>query len=106
MGEKLNKKELVPLIRDKLKEISGNDKVTKDDAEMALDSVFEVIKKSLLRGDKVGIWGFGTFEIRKRKARLDHDFGNGIKVDIPEQYGVKCNFSDKFKKELNEKLKI
>ena len=38
-------------------------------AEKALAATLEGIKKSLKKGDKVQLVGFGTFEVRKRPAR-------------------------------------
>jgi DNA-binding protein HU-beta len=35
----------------------------------AVGAVFEEISKALSRGDRVQLSGFGTFEVRKRKAR-------------------------------------
>jgi DNA-binding protein HU-beta len=41
----------------------------KKDAEKAVSTVFNLIEGALVKGDKVQIIGFGTFETRQRKAR-------------------------------------
>ncbi|QWU14422.1 DNA-binding protein HU-beta [Paenibacillus sophorae] len=41
----------------------------KKDAEAAVNAVFETIAGALAEGDKVAIFGFGTFETRERAAR-------------------------------------
>lgn len=41
----------------------------KKDAEAAVDAVLDSITKALKKGQKVQLVGFGTFEVRKRKAR-------------------------------------
>lgn len=43
--------------------------MTKKNAEKAVNAVFEFISGSLIQGDEVRILGFGTFEVRDRKAR-------------------------------------
>ena len=58
----MNKAELVASIA----EDSG---LTKKDAELALNSFMEVVEEALAEGDKVQLVGFGTFEVRDRKAR-------------------------------------
>ena len=42
---------------------------SKKDSEQAVKTVFEVIQGALVKGEKVQLIGFGTFETRKRKAR-------------------------------------
>ena len=43
--------------------------LTKKDSEAAVKAVLEGIEKALEKGDKVQLIGFGTFEVRARKAR-------------------------------------
>lgn len=59
----MNKAELVAAIADK----TG---FTKKDAELALNAVTVSISQALVKGDKVQLIGFGTFETRNRKARM------------------------------------
>ena len=58
----MNKTELIASVAQK-------SDLTKKDAEKAVKAVFEAITESLIEGDKVQIIGFGTFEVRQRKAR-------------------------------------
>lgn len=58
----MTKAELVKAISDK----SG---LTKKDSEKALSGVIEAISESLANGESVQLVGFGTFEVRERKAR-------------------------------------
>lgn len=39
------------------------------DAEMAFDSVFQIITDALSAGEKVQVVGFGTFEVKDRAPR-------------------------------------
>ena len=43
--------------------------ITKKDAEIAVNSFIEVIQDALVKGEKVQLIGFGTFETRDRKER-------------------------------------
>lgn len=58
----MNKSELVAAIAEKTE-------MTKKDSERALNATIESITEALSSGDKVQLIGFGTFEVRERKAR-------------------------------------
>ena len=59
----MNKTELIAAITEK----TG---FTKKDAEKALNSVVDVITESLVKGEKVQIVGFGSFEVKARPERV------------------------------------
>ena len=42
---------------------------TKKDADKAVAAVFGAIEDALVKGDKVQLIGFGTFEVRERAAK-------------------------------------
>lgn len=56
----MNKKELV-------ESVSKERNLTKKDAEILVDTVFNTITRSVIEGDKVLISGFGTFKVNDRK---------------------------------------
>lgn len=58
----MNKAELIANIAEK----TG---FTKKDAEKALNAMMDSIKEELVKGEKVQLVGFGTFEVRDRKER-------------------------------------
>lgn len=58
----MNKSELVASIAQK-------SNLTKKDAETALNSFIASVEEALASGEKVQLVGFGTFEVRERKAR-------------------------------------
>ena len=58
----MNKGELV-------KSIAQKTGFTQKDSEAALNGLIESIEETLAKGDKVQLVGFGTFEVRERKAR-------------------------------------
>jgi DNA-binding protein HU-beta len=55
---------------------------TKKDAEKALGAITDVIADALAKGDKVQIVGFGSFEVRKRPARIARNPRTGQQIKI------------------------
>lgn len=72
----MTKAELVNLIADK-----GN--YTKKDAEKALSTVTEAITDALIKGEKVTLVGFGSFEVRDRKAKTAINPATKEKIEVP-----------------------
>ena len=72
----MNKTELIASVAQK-------SDLTKKDAEKAVKAVFEAVSESLKKGDKVQIIGFGTFEVRARKAREGRNPRNNKPIKIP-----------------------
>ena len=56
---------------------------TKKAAEQSLNAITEIISKSLKKGDKVQLVGFGSFEVRKRAARKGRNPQTGEEIKIP-----------------------
>ena len=57
--------------------------MTKKQAEAAVNSVVAAIKGSLAKGEDVRLVGFGTFSVKKRKARTGRNPRTGKKLRIP-----------------------
>ncbi len=57
--------------------------ITKAQATRAMKSMITNITKSLKKGSKVTLVGFGTFGITKRKARLGRNPRTGAEINIP-----------------------
>ncbi|HLR45830.1 MAG TPA: HU family DNA-binding protein [Deinococcales bacterium] len=56
---------------------------SKADIKKVVDSVLDEIMGSLDSGAKVQLTGFGTFEVRERKARSGVRPGTTERIDIP-----------------------
>lgn len=56
--------------------------LSKKDAEKALGAITDVIADALAKGDKVQIVGFGSFEVRKRPARVARNPRTGQQIKI------------------------
>ena len=72
----MTKAELVSAIAEKTE-------FTKKDSEAALAAVLESITDALIKGDKVALVGFGTFEVRARAARTGINPQTKKKIKIP-----------------------
>lgn len=55
----------------------------KKDAEQAVTAVVEAIGEALQKGERVAIVGFGTFEVRTRRARVGRNPQTGRTIQIP-----------------------
>ncbi len=89
----MNKAELITT----LAEEAG---ITKTQANTALDAFVGAVTKTLKKGDKVTLVGFGTFSVSKRAAR------NGRNPQTGEVIKIKARKVARFKagKELSSKL--
>lgn len=57
--------------------------IQKKDCAAALDAALEVVAEALEAGDSVRLIGFGTFEVRERKARTGRNPKTKEPVEIP-----------------------
>ena len=82
----MNKAELVEAIQKAL----GAD-ATKRSAEESLDAVLSSIAKGVKKDKKVQIIGFGTFEVKKRAARMGRNpkTGEALKIAASKSVGFK-----------------
>jgi DNA-binding protein HU-beta len=89
----MNKAELISKIADD----AG---ITKTQANATVDSFVDAVTKSLKKGDKVTLVGFGTFSVSKRAAR------NGRNPQTGAVIKIKAKKVAKFKagKELSAKI--
>jgi DNA-binding protein HU-beta len=56
--------------------------VTKKEAAAAVDAVIDSIKGALAKGNKVSLVGFGSFTVKKRKARTGRNPQTGKPIKI------------------------
>lgn len=62
--------------------MAADAKISKASAGRALDSMIKNVSKSLKKGGKVTLVGFGTFSVAKRKARLGRNPQTGETIKI------------------------
>lgn len=89
----MNKAELIA-------QIAEDAGVTKTQANAALDSFVDAVTKTLKKGDKVTLVGFGTFSVSKRAARTGRNpqTGEAIKIKAKKVARFKAG------KELSSKI--
>ena len=92
----MNKAELVELVANK----TGS---SKRQSEESLDIVITAITKSVTKGEKVTLVGFGTFERRDRRARKGRDPRTGAEIDIPAKKVPAFSAGKQFKQAVNKK---
>ena len=90
----MNKGDLVKVIAD----AAG---VTNAAANDTLNAVLDSVRKTLKKGDKVTLIGFGTFSTSKREKREGRNPATGAKIKIPAKTIVRF----KAGKELSEAVK-
>ncbi len=66
-------------------EVAKVTELSRKDAEVIVETLFESIIKALKAGDKLEVRGFGSFRIRERRARLGRNPKTGDKVNVPEK---------------------
>lgn len=71
----MNKAELVESVA----EATGASKAS---ASASVDAVIDSITKALIKGDKVALTGFGSFEVRHRAARTARNPQTGAAIDV------------------------
>lgn len=72
----LTKSDLIDVLADKTQ-------AKKKDVKVMIDTLINEVASALGKGGKVQITGFGTFEVRSRKARSGVKPGTTTKIKIP-----------------------
>ena len=94
----MNKSELIAAV-------ANEAKLSKKDAEAAVNAVTATITAALKDGDKVQLVGFGTFERKERAARTGHNprTGKAVKIKAAKLPAFKAGKA--FKEAVNAKKK-
>ena len=72
----MNKTELIAIAAE-------NAGLTKKDTERVLNAAIDAITLALIKGEKVQLSGFGTFETKDREARVGRNPHTKEAIDIP-----------------------
>ena len=75
----------------------------KKDIATAVDIIIETMSESLDQGDRIEIRGFGSFSVRKRKARQTKNPKTGKIMDIPPRKTLHFAMSKSLKEALIKK---
>ncbi|MBP5498459.1 MAG: HU family DNA-binding protein [Muribaculaceae bacterium] len=92
----MNKTELVNAI-------AAEAKLTKKDAKAALEATLGAVSKSLAKGDKVALIGFGTFSVVKKAARTGLNPRTKKPIKIAAKKVAKFKAGAELAKKVNKK---
>ena len=92
----MNKAQLIQALAEK----NG---MKKKDARLAADELFDLISQALIRGEKVQISGFGTFETKEHPARSGRNPLTHEEILIPAYKSASFSPSKMLKGAMNKK---
>lgn len=72
----MNKAELINAV-------AASAEVSKKDTEAVISAMLDTITEALKQGDKVQLVGFGSFEVKKRAARIGRNPQTKQEIEIP-----------------------
>ena len=75
-GKNMNKTDLIAVVA----QSAG---LTKKDSERVLNAAFDAMTAALVKGEKVQLSGFDTFEVKEREARIGRNPHTKEAIDIP-----------------------
>ena len=75
----MTKRELIEKLAQRVEGLSLRD------AELVVDTIFQAMTEALARGERIEIRGFGSFEVRQRRARQGRNPKTGEQVFVPEK---------------------
>ena len=90
----MNKKDLAGVVAEQAR-------LTKKNAEVAINATFVAIGEALVAGEEVRIPGFGTFVVKERAARTGLNPSTREKIEIKESKAVGFKASKNLKDSLN-----
>lgn len=90
----MNKTQLIDAIADKAK-------LSKADSKRALEAFIEATTKTLKKGDKISLVGWGTFSVSKRAARTGRNPQTGKEIKIAAKKVVKFKAGSDLAKTVN-----
>ena len=68
---------------ERINAVAAATEFSKKDAEAAVPATLEAITSALKDGDKVQLVGFGSFEVKKRAARVGRNPKTNDTIEIP-----------------------
>jgi len=91
----MNKTELIKVIKDAVSETLEG--VTVKDTTVFVDATIKVIQDAVIKGEKVQLVGFGTFEVVERAAREGRNPHTGESLHIEASKAPKFKAGKAFK---------
>jgi DNA-binding protein HU-beta len=85
---------------DIVKEVAERTGHTQKDVALFVDSFLDAVKCGLLKGDKVTLIGFGTFDVVDTKEKVGRNPQTGKELKIPASKKVKFTVGKVLKEEV------
>ena len=82
--------------------LAARTNMKKKDAEFAVNQLFAAMTDALVRGEKVQISGYGSFETKARAARVGRNPHTHEKMEIPAFKSASFTPSKTLKAEINK----
>ena len=90
----MNKTELIAVVAEKAE-------LSKKDAEKAIKAFTDAVSEELVKGGKIQLVGFGTFEVGERAAREGRNPKSGETMTIPASRTPKFKAGKALKDQVN-----
>ena len=74
---------------------------SKKDSARIVESVFDLMKESLARGEKIKISGFGNFLVKEKKSRRGRNPQTGSEIEITARKVLTFKSGQVLRKDLN-----
>jgi integration host factor subunit beta len=68
---------------DLIEEVAAVSRLSKKSSEVVVNAFFDSIVGSLQRREKIELRGFGSFKLRRRRARVGRNPKTGERVEVP-----------------------
>jgi len=85
--------------------VAGGTGLTKLETEAIIEGFLKTVIESLKEGNSIEIRGFGSYKVKKKKARQARNPKTGEQVFVPEHHVPTFKFSKDFKDIVNRGLK-
>lgn len=79
--------------------------ITKLETEAIIEGFLRAVIDTLAENKSIEIRGFGSFKVKKRRARQARNPRSGEKVFVPEHYVPAFKFSREFKEMVDKGIK-
>ena len=80
--------------------VARDTRMTKVKASRVIDSLLEHVMKSLKKGERASLVGFGTFTVTRRRARTGRNPQTGAPLQIPARRVVRFTAGKSLKAEI------
>ena len=80
--------------------VARDTRMTKVKAARVIDSLLEHVMKSLKKGERASLVGFGTFTVTRRRARTGRNPQTGAPIQIPARRVVRFTAGKSLKSEI------